>query len=210
MLINSTSLTLAAANAALIIASNTPAGAGNLTIATGTLDVPRRVLLTFGSESAARTVLITGTNRQGARITETLTTLITTAGTAYTVQDFATVTAVTVYAAWSAAMTVGTNAVGSTQWIFPTNQVTPFNLAIGLIVVSGSVTSTVEYTYDNPNNLAQYGLTTPAVFQFSPLAGIIATTDSVITHPLWAYRLTNTSGAGTMRMVSLQAGVVQG
>lgn len=207
MIPNSTTLTLAAANAANIVGSNTPGAAGALPLVTSpwVADAPRRVLVTYGSEASARTLVITGTNRSGAVISETLTTAVTTPGTAYTQQDFATVTSATVAAAWSAAMTVGTNGVGSSAWIIPSFFLTPINIGIAVTLVSGSATYTVEYTYQDPNKTPTV---VPTVWPFSALSAKSASTDGVpgIVSPIGAYRVTVTAGTGVIRMDSVQAG----
>lgn len=207
MLPTSVTLTLAAANAANIVASNTPAAAGNLTLvgsATVTLDVARRALVTYGNEGSARTIIITGSDRSGAPISETLAVPSGGGGTVYTLQDFLKVSAVTVAAAWTAAMTVGTNGIGSTAWIVPNRELTPANIGIG-VIVTGTVNFTVEYTYDDPLRLPS-GLVVPAVWPLSALAAKAANTDSAITAPVAAYRLTVNSGTGSARMSSVQAG----
>ena len=237
---NSVSLSLIAGNAALIVASTTPSGAGALTlvsptgivsqqptalgqsqvgglpsqVTTGigggqsvttntiTLDVARRVLVTYGSEGSNRTIQIVGGDRSGRPITETLTVTSGATGTVYTQQDFLTITGVNVYAAWTAAMTVGTNNIGSTPWIVVQRNVTPFNLGLALFT-TGTVTAQVDATIDDPNALPT-GLIVPG--SYTAMSTISSTTNGQITTPIVAYRLTITAGQGTVRMASLQAG----
>ena len=205
----SVTLSLAAANAAAIVASNTPAGAGALTLVASPwlADKPRRVLVTAGSEASPRTIIIAGTNRDGNPQGETLTVPASTPGTVATANDFATVTAVTVAAAWSAAMTVGTNGVCSSQWFMVQRQVTPVNIGASLVIV-GTANATVEYTHNDPNALPA-GATVPTVWPLAALASKTSSTDGVagITWPVVAYRVTLNSGTGSARMDAVQAGV---
>ena len=91
----------AAAQAAGIVTSTTPVSGTALTLngalvnaaGVAVMDKPRRILLTYGSEASARTLIVTGTNADGNPIQETLAVAASAPGTVYTVQDFATVTA---------------------------------------------------------------------------------------------------------------------
>jgi hypothetical protein len=153
----------AAGNAANIVASNTPAGAGNLAIIGGTFvaDAPRRVGVTLGAEASPRTVKITGTNVYGAPINETL--ICAAASVTATVQDFATVTAVQVFAAFTAAMTVGTTVaagtaghpIGSTPWFAVEFFGITTNVSVGVSRLDSSAALTTGYmlegTFDDIN-----------------------------------------------------------
>lgn len=218
------SLTLAAANAANIVASTVPGGAGNLSLVspttvvgfqptaagpgmitytpTITLDVARRVLVTYGNEVSNRTIKISGGDRAGNIISETLTVVSGAGGTVSTQQDFLTVTGVTVYASWTQALTVGTSSTGSSQWIVVQNNITPFNLGLNFNVTP-TVTGQIDATYMNPNQLPT-GLIVPDSFQ--PISAITTTANNSITNAIVAYRLTITSGTGTIRMSASQSG----
>ena len=223
------SLSLAAANAALLVASNTPSGAGSLTLAGGvsvsqtypsaagggqkitttvqTLDVARRVLVTYGSEASTRTIQIVGGDRFGNAISETLTIPATTPGSQATQQDFLTVTSINVFAAWSAAMTVGTNSTGSSQWFVVQNNVTPFNIGMQF-VTSGTVTGQIDATLMNPNMPLPAGLIVPDLYQPTGLSSITTSAVGSISTPVVAYRLTITTGTGSIRMTTDQTGNV--
>ena len=206
---------LANANAAAIVASNTPAGAGNLTIVGGspfTMDAPRRVRVTFGVEATARLIQFFGTDRNGNAINETLTVPSGAGGTADTQQDFATVTRVAVFAAWSAAMTVGTSPVGSSAWKSVNQQITPVQIGLA-VVVSGTVNYTVEYTYEDPN-AATMGMSfangvAPTPFPLTALAAQTTSKDSNITWPIRAYRLTvnSSTSPGQATLNAVPAGM---
>jgi hypothetical protein len=227
MLPLSVTLALAAASATNIVASNTPGGAGALTLvsptnvvnflplATGvgqkvtiptvTLDAARRVLVTFGIEASNRTVRITGTDRFGNGQVETLTIPSGGASTIATQQDFLTITEVRVFAAFSAAMSVGTNTTGSTQWFIVQNNITPFNLGL-LFNVTGTVTGQIDATLMNPNQALPTGLIVPDFYNPSGLTSITATANGSVTTPIAAFRLTVTTGTGSIRMSSIQPG----
>lgn len=163
----------AAGNAASIVAANTPAGAGNLAIVGGApflMDAPRRVLITFGNEGAPRVIKISGTvaGPQGAisggnAITETRTIPSGAPGTLATIQDFATVTAVQVFAAWTTNMSVGTvgtaaglgKPIGATPWFEVDINRIPVNVSIAVarLDAAGALATgyTIEATLDDPN-----------------------------------------------------------
>src|SRR6516225_4930989 len=139
--------TLAASSANNLATSQTP-GSGTpltLTALAGTgLDTQRRVLLTFGSEASNRTMVITGKNSQGTVISETLSIASGAGGTVATVQDFLTVSqALPLGGGWTAAVTLGTNTVGSTAWQ-PVNWHSPtFQCGFACELTSGSGTASV-------------------------------------------------------------------
>lgn len=142
---------LATADADGICQSQTPAGAGALTLngalvtgGVGVLDVARRVLITTVSDEHTKTFTITGTDWFGNTITEAVTGPNATTG--YTELDFKTVTSVTVSAATTGALTVGTNGVASTQPI-------PLDIhgrpEVSLqVTVTGTINWTVQQTLD--------------------------------------------------------------
>lgn len=208
---------LAAANAALIVASNTPAAAGNLTLvgaATVTLDTPRQVLVTYGNETVARSVTIYGTNADGNAISQALTVPSGGAGTVATYDSFASVTRVAVSAAFTTNMSVGTNTIASSRWIPIDLGRNPISIALGFIV-SGTVNYTLEETYDDPNAISGNiisGSTNPQshipAVPFADLVttGKTATGQGNITVPFFAYRLTLNSGSGSVTMQGIQAG----
>lgn len=62
-----------AASAAGLAASQTPAAAGNLTLAATVLDVPRNITETGVAATVAHTLTVTGTDEYGNRVVETIT-----------------------------------------------------------------------------------------------------------------------------------------
>lgn len=146
-------LTAASANA--ICLSQTPSGAGALTLngalvsgGVATLDTARRILITCAGNETGKTFVLTGTAANGKVQAETL------AGpNATTVQstlDFKTITSITISAAAAGALTVGTSAVASSRWLRLDNWAFP-QVAIQCDV-SGTVNYTVQQTLDDPNS----------------------------------------------------------
>lgn len=202
-------LAFTAAAANNIAASQSPAAAaitidGSLaTAGVATLDAARRVLITSGGNDSGITFTVVGTNRNGAALTEAVTG--SNGSTATTTQDFKTVSSVAHTGSVATTVTVGTSGVGSSQWFFVDNCVAPVNLGIG-VVVSGTINFTVEYTYDDPNS--PYTGTFPTLFPISALASKVANTDSSLSMPAFAVRLTQNSftNPGTAKIVIIQAG----
>src|SRR5581483_7109148 len=72
----------------------------------------------------------------------------------------------------------------------------PFNAQIATILVSGSATWSVQYTYDDIQNV------TPSTwFTLSGINGVTASTDASILAPVIGVRLHVTAGSGTVQIV---------
>ncbi len=96
--------------------------------------------------------------------------------------------------------------VGASAWKSINFHAQEVNIGIG-VGVTGSVTYTIEYTYDDVNNLIPASVAEPLVF---PLAGMIGRTTSADANILWpiAYlRINVTAGSGTARMVFVQSDI---
>lgn len=246
----SDTIALIAGNVALIVASNTPAGAGALTLVTPvtlnqlqptalgqttvqvvayapvtvggglvnvatptiTLDAPRRVLVTYGNEASNRTVTINGGDRAARPISEIVNIPSGGAGTLYTQQDFLTITSVSVGSAFTAAMSVGTNSIGSTPWVVIQRNVTPTNMGWQTNLVSGAVTGQIEVTIDdplfvpNPTSSNPPWTNAPTASVPTGLGTINATGLYSLNQAITAWRWTTESGTGTMRIASVQTG----
>lgn len=174
-----------------------------------TLDKARRVLLTFGNETVARTLVLTGTNWSGAPISETLAVASGAPGTVASALDYLTVTnAVPAGGGWSDLASLGTNAQASSPWVcfdqwgFP--QVTV------QCTVSGTVNYTVQQTMDDPNALISP--VTPALMTWlnSSDPNVVAQTTSQASSfgfaPVWA-RVVLNSGTGSVTATFWQAAV---
>lgn len=201
-----TSLAPTAAAANNICLSQTPGAAGNLTIngslASGgvaTLDIARRVLVTTVSDESGKTLTITGTNRYGDSISEVMTGPNATTG--YTELDFKTVTQIAVSAAFTGAVTVGTNAIASTAW-FPLNRdLTPANTVFE-IDITGSFTCACEFTLQDT-------ATTNGPFKVhtNTLGSVTADAVGNFVMPVSAVRLTSSAIGGSAVFRVSQAGV---
>lgn len=205
--------TLQAASVNGIAQSQSLAGAGSFTLngsavsgGVATLDTQRRVLITSAGNDSGISFTVFGTNQGGNAIEETV--AGANAGAAATNQDFLTVTQVASSGATASTVQVGTDSVGSTPWALVDPHVTPCNLGLG-VVVSGTVTYSVEYSYDDITGLAPGSF--PNVFPLAALASKTANADASITWPIRAVRLTLNSSTppGAATLTAIQAGIRQ-
>lgn len=214
---------LAASDDDGVSVSQAVAGAQALTIGgalassgVATLDVPRRVLITSAADDSGITFRVTGTNHTGNPIRETITGA--NASTAYTTQDFKTVTEVKTSAAAAGNVTVGTNGIASTPWKIINYHAGQVSISFG-VIVSGTVNYTLEYTYDNPNDnqnkLGSQGdpgnyPTPPNSFSHATLVAQTANKDGVINDPIFAWRLTLNSQTNPAyaTITAIQAGLI--
>lgn len=199
---------LAAADQDGISLSQTPLGAGNLTItgalATGgvaTLDNSRRVGITSAGNDTGRTFTIYGTIG-GVSFTEAVTGA--NAATASSVRDYDTITRIAVDAATAGAVEAGTTGVGATKWLALDQYVPPNDISI-----VGEVTGTVNWTVQMTNApvLDQSFTAIPVVFDHSILAGLTASSMGSLNDPVTAVRFLINSGTGTLVGRVRQAGI---
>lgn len=73
--------------------------------------------------------------------------------------------------------------------------------------VTGQATYTVEYTYEDLNNMPT-GVSSPEVFALSSLTDKTTSADSTILWPIAYIRLNVTEGAGTVRMTFVQSDII--
>lgn len=245
-------LTAASANA--IALSQTPGAAGNLTLAGASvvagptlfqgdpskpvggrgggvlftnyaqLDTARRVLITSAGADSARVFTVYGFDRDLHQMSETVTGVVSGTPVA-TVRDFFVVTKISVDAATAAAITVGTNTVGSTAWIQVQTAISSWALAAAAMLLSGAATFQIEHTYDdvnasnNPPPGVGNGFITEANSAVPPVAMVTGATQSspVVNvpyevqygdQPIVAHRLTILTGTGTVAFWSVQAGLI--
>ncbi len=206
---------LAAAVANNIALSQTPGAAGALTLngslvtaGVAILDNPRRVLFTTVSDEHTKTFTVTGTNAAGSIISETVTGPNATTG--YTVLDYKTVTSITVSAALTGAVTVGTNGIGGSLWV-RFDEWAPSPIAIQTDV-SGTVNYTIQQTLDDPNSATNP--VTPANMTWinHPDANLVSATAAVQGNyaymPVFARILLNSSTSpGNVTATFIQTGV---
>ena len=204
---------LASAVANNIATSQTPSGAGALTLngalvvgGVAILNNPRRVLITTVSDEHTKTFTVTGTNASGNTISETITGPNATTGAS--VLDYKTVTSITVSAATTGALTVGTNGVGGSPWVRFDSWALP---AIAIqCVASGTVNYTVQQSLDDPNSATDSVTVASMTWVNHPDSNLVAATGNVQGNyayaPTWA-RVVLNSGTGSVRATFAQSGV---
>lgn len=207
-----------------ICLSQTPGGAGNLTIngalasggvatLTSANCTQRRVRLTAAGNETGRVFTVTGTRAAGEEGNASVIQEQLAGPNATTVDsrlDFATVTQISVDAATAGAITVGTNTIGSTPWVRGRLDMrAPFAIGFGC-VVTGTVNYDVEHTFDPPiRSMTTYNeASIPDVFDHSSVVGKTASSDGNYAFPVTAYRLTINSGTGTVEFSYIQAGII--
>ncbi|CAB4129523.1 hypothetical protein UFOVP118_81 [uncultured Caudovirales phage] len=94
---------------------------------------------------------------------------------------------------------VGNSAVCPTDYY-----VSPFNIALN-IVVTGTITYTVQYTFDDVY-AANFNPATANWTNHPSLTAQTATKDSNIAYPVTGIRLTTSAGTGTAALTIIQAG----
>lgn len=202
---------LAAASANNICLSQTPGAAGNLTLngttVTGgvaVLDTQRAVLVTTAADESAKTLIITGTDDRGATISESM--VGPNVGTGATTQNFKTVTQIAVSAAFTGAVTVGTNGVGSSPCQVLDVYIAPFATSLFAKVSGAAVNFTVQYTADDV--FASTFVDGSASWTDHPnMTSKAVNTDSNLAFPASAVRLKINSGTGTVTFIIRQAGL---
>lgn len=175
----------------------------NGSLATGgvaTLDMPRRVLLTFGAEGSARTLVLTGTNWSGLTISETLAVPSGGGSTVASVLDYATLTsALPLGGGWTAAATLGTNGVASSPWVRFDGWGVP--QVVFQCVVSGTANYTVQITQDDPNSPTDPISISSMTWSSAPDPNVVAASTTQMSSfsfcPAYA-RVTLNSGTGSV------------
>lgn len=201
---------LTAASANNVALSQTPGAAGALTLngslvagGVAVLDNPRRILIT--TADTTHTFTVTGATPTGSVITEVVGPITT---SAFTAQDFKTVTSVTINAAATAAVTVGTNGIASTPWVRLDEWASP---PVGIQCdVTGTVNYTVQSTYDDPNSPTDPVSVSAMTWIATNDANAVGATGAVQTNflftPTYVRALLN-SGTGTVTMKVIQYNV---
>jgi hypothetical protein len=174
-----------------------------------TLDTQRRVLFTDAGNDSARTATIVGTNDYGGLISESVT--LTSGSTVATLYDYKTINQISINGAIASTISVGTNTTGSTPWIMPNYNLDPFAVNVAT-QVSGSVTFQGETTLDDyftaPNNVGLVNLS-PVLNVATPIIASGSSANvTALTSPFRGFRLTVTTGTGTVTAQFLQAGII--
>ena len=186
-----------------ICASQTPGGAGNLTIAGAlasggsvTLTDAQVVAVYSGSNIAARVFTITGTDWYGVAQTETITGV--NASTVSGTKMFKTITQVSVDAGTGAAVEVGVTGLLKTRWYPVRNRDSRFAVSAA-VDISGTCTFSIEYAMEAPS----YAGTDSAIVGWTESAGSGKSADTFlpITTPIYAIRLNVTAfTSGTLKL----------
>jgi hypothetical protein len=207
-------LATASANAVCLSQTPTTTFTINGSLASGgvaTLDTPRRILFTTTSASDnGKVVTLTGTDISGNTITELLTLVnANSVTTAYTNLDYATVSAISISAAASGAMTVGTNNVASSMWVRLDEWASPSTSI--QVTASGTVSYTVQQAMQDPNSptnpvlpyqVAWINISDPNMVNASATAQ-----STYVSTPTFA-KVTLNNGSGSVTAIFAQAGVV--
>jgi len=186
-----------------ICLSQTPGAAGNLTIAgvlasggSVTFTDPQIVAVYSGSNIAARVFTVTGTDRFGAAMSETITGV--NASTVSGTKMFKTVTQVAVDAATGAAVEVGVTGLLKSGWFVVKNNKPGAGLTVA-VDISGTCTFSVEYAME-PLSRA---VADDSLYGWTETAGSGKTADVFlpITTPIYAVRLNVTAfTSGTLKL----------
>lgn len=196
-------LNLAVSSASLIVNAVT-APLGAFTLLTTVLDVQRRIQVTTSTTSETAVFTLVGTNQAGFSVTENVT--APSNSTAQTNFDFKTITSIKSNATTNGTVSIGTDANGSSLWNVVNTHVSPSNIEYGTILQSGVATWSIQYTYDDPNNLPT-GVTSPTAFNHPTIVNATATIDGASNDPIFAWRLLISGGTGTVRAIGIQAGI---
>ena len=202
---------LAAASANNIALSQTPGAAGPLTLngslvvgGVAILDNPRRILAT--TTDSTHTLTVVGLSPTGTVLTEVMALNGTSVQSAL---DYAKVTSITINAAATGAITVGTNGVASTPWVRLDEWAAP-QVAIQCDVLTGAVNYTVQSTFDDPNSPTNP--TTPSAMTWvnSNDSAAVGATASLQTNYIFAptfVRVLLNSGLGSLGVTIVQYNV---
>lgn len=190
-----------------VAASQTPAGAENLTLTstTVTLDYARQLGITSASNISNRTLTFTGTDADGYSQTETVTG--PNATTVETTKYFKTITQIAISGAAAGALTVDTVDEVATQTI-PLDWRSDVAAAIN-VDVTGTIDFTVQQTFDDvqrPGSSPQSATQNSQWLNITALAAKTADTTSTASVGATAIRLLVNSYSST---AELQMNVVQ-
>jgi hypothetical protein len=173
-------------------------GAGAAVLAT-----PQRVLITTADSTTKFT--IQGASADGSFITETVTSNGTNVQSAL---DYASVTSITVNQLATAAVTVGTNGVGSTPWVRTDEWAS--NAVSIQCDVTGTVNYTVQASNDDPNSPTNPVVPSAMTWINSNDTDVVGATSSQLSNYLFSpafVRVLLNSGSGSVTATVTQYGV---
>lgn len=211
---------LAAASANNIALSQTPGAAGALILNGSTvsggiavLDIARRVLITPAANETGHNFVVTGKDRNGNVISETL--AGTNAVAMPTLLDYKQVTSITISAAATGALTVGTNGTAATPWMLLDYLLANFNVSYQVDLKGVTANVDIQITGDEIDSAKGLALPNPVAFvPPTPIAvangaGLTANTFIGSVLPARACRLFVNSGAttGPIAFTATQSGI---
>ena len=198
----------AVANTWIVNISQTVASRTLYTGAVAKLATPGQITVTDNNAAdTGLTVTLTGTDWAGDVISETL--AVVANGTATSVLSYATVTQVVISGATTGTVSVGTAAVGSSQWV-RLDEFAPGPISVTLQAV-GTVTYSVQQSNQDPNSPTNPVAPSAMLWVSSNDASAVGATtslqSSLINQPLWA-RVIVTAGSGSVNAVFSQNSAV--
>ena len=190
-----------------IALTQTPAAGGvqSLTLvgSSTTFTQPQHVTVYSAGDDTGRTFTVTGTDRYGNAMTESITGV--SAGTAAGTKNFATVTSVTTDGNTAGAVEVGWNGLCESQWYVLNYRGDNFNVGIGC-TLTGTATYAVQHTFSNvfATGFVEDDAT---VYTHPTLTGETTKQDGNYTNPPTACRLAVTAHtSGTVTMIVVHGG----
>lgn len=213
-------ITIAAADANGIALSQSPAGAGDLTLAGAEVttnpntglpewyaDVPRVVSVTSDADDSGNTFTITAENLLGQAVTEVIAgpdgTPTSTDGTTLLRR----IISIAISGAAVGNITVGTTDAVNTPWIPVNTHVTPVNVGFSVVLNTATVTYTVQHTLDD----VQDSGITPDALDHTDVAAETTTQYGDYAFPIRALRLEMTGfSAGTVEFAWIPSGITNG
>lgn len=184
--------------------SQTPAGAGFLTLAESTITPPRYVTITSAGDDSGRTFTILGVGPNGENQTETVTGA--NMGAATSTKTFAFVESIFVDGATAGAVEAGVTQSGYSQWI-PMDIYTRNQVVTASATVSGTINYSLEYTNEDPFD---HSFTHQAV-AFPATGGAFTNASTSQTHftqtLMRAIRYVINSGSGSIRLTITQQSI---
>ena len=181
--------------------SQTPAGAGFLTLVANTITPPRYVTITSADNDTSKTFTVVGVGPNNEVQTESI--AGANAGAATTTKTFAYVESIYVNGATAGAVEAGVAQSGYSQWI-PMDIYTPNQVITASATVSGTVNYSLEYTNEDPFD---HSFTHQAV-AFPASGGAFTSASTNQTHftttLMRALRYKINSGDGSIRLTITQ------
>jgi len=206
---------LIAGNATSLVNANAATSSPLVLATTGVPGVwQRRVTITSQGNDSAIYFHIVGGNQAGFPIQEFIAGQNGSATAAQSNLDYLTIASITPsassvaqsVASTAATVSAGVNGSGSCLWNILNWHVTPVNVSYATILTSGSATWSIQYTYDDPNNLP-IGATYPQPFNHPVIVNASSTVDGNSNEPITAWRLLVSAGTGVIRAIGTQAGI---